>query len=88
MKWAAVARRKPRPGDLVEVVWIDHAKNDNDAGPECPIFRTPGYFKEIRDSNGHSCLFTARNVRVKGSTDFEVGWDSYPMCAVLEIVVR
>ena len=85
---AAMARRRPKPGDLVEVVWIDHAGSDKSADPECPIFRTPGYFREVRDSNGHECLFVDKNVRVKGSTDFDVGWDSYPMCAVLEVIVR
>jgi hypothetical protein len=83
-----MGKTKPQPGSLVEVVWIDHARSSSDTDAQCPVFRTPGYFRCFKKFHGHECLICDRNKRIEPTSDeFEVGWDTYPMGAVLEIVV-
>lgn len=81
-----MARRKPKPGDLVAVVWEDIAGGEGHTH-ETPVFRTPGYWKGELEDEGRKYIVTERSETVKGGDDYGRGWDRYPASVVLRVEV-
>jgi len=81
--------RRPRPGDLVEVHWIDAAgSEDGTAKAEIVPTRSTGYFVGWRTvkiwGKAERFLVLERN-RIGG--DFDAGWDATPAGMVRRVVV-
>ena len=83
-----MARKKnsqPQPGDLVLVRWEDIAGGEHGT-PETPVFETPGYFVGWVRRGGRRYLDMGRSRLIEGSSEFNVGWDTYPAAVVKEVV--
>jgi len=81
-----MSRKKPKPGDLVAVVWEDIAGTEGHR-LETPVFRTPGFWVGTVEADGREYIVTERSQIVTGDDDFAKGLDRYPAAVVLRVEV-